>query len=153
MAVTGAAMVLSTLPAISAGLSLALASGDLTNTIRIGQVLAEVGPSFARSYTCRRRSSSTGLGSQAEWVRASRKITSRQSAFTVFAIVSPRDRFQFLAFPPACGRYCRNGQARALADCLEATPTVRRVVWYQLSSPSVSLVHRLRSSTFTRPRP
>ena len=49
MAHTGAAMVFSTLPGASAGLSRSFASGDLTNTMRIGHVLAEVGPSLARS--------------------------------------------------------------------------------------------------------
>ncbi len=49
MAVTGAAMVFSLLPALRAGSSRFFASGDLTNTIRMGLQLALVGPILARS--------------------------------------------------------------------------------------------------------
>ena len=44
MAVIGAAMLLARLPSASAGWSFSLASLDLTNTMRAGQQLAEVGP-------------------------------------------------------------------------------------------------------------
>ena len=47
--VTGALMVFSMLPGASASLSLALASGDFTNTKRAGELLALVGPHFTRS--------------------------------------------------------------------------------------------------------
>ena len=49
MAVTGAFIVLSTLPASSAGFSLSFASRDFTRMMRMGHMLAEVGPIFARS--------------------------------------------------------------------------------------------------------
>ena len=49
MAVTGAVMILSTLPASSAGFSRSFASRDFTKMIRSGHMLAEVGPIFARS--------------------------------------------------------------------------------------------------------
>src|SRR5438270_401082 len=48
-AVTGALMVLATLPASRAGFSLSFPSADLTNTTRIGHMLAEVGPIRAKS--------------------------------------------------------------------------------------------------------
>jgi hypothetical protein len=46
MAVTGAALVLSTLPGERAGMRRALASGVRTKTMRAGQELALVGPIF-----------------------------------------------------------------------------------------------------------
>jgi hypothetical protein len=49
MAVTGAFMVLSTLPASRQGRSRSLPSGDFTKTTRMGHMLAEVGPIRARS--------------------------------------------------------------------------------------------------------
>ena len=49
MAVTGAAIVLSTLPSWRQGLSFSLAAFDFTNTTRIGHMLAEVGPNLASS--------------------------------------------------------------------------------------------------------
>ena len=49
IAVTGAAIVLSTLPGDSAGRSRSFASRLLTKTKRAGQLLAEVGPHFRRS--------------------------------------------------------------------------------------------------------
>ncbi len=70
--VTGALMVLSILPSASAGLSLAFASGDFTNTKRAGLELAEVGAHSVSSTSCLSRASSTGFGSQALWVRAVR---------------------------------------------------------------------------------
>ena len=45
---TGAAIVLSTLPASRTGFSFSFASFDFTNTIRIGHMFAEVGPIFAQ---------------------------------------------------------------------------------------------------------
>ena len=44
MAVTGAAIVFCTLPASRAGFNFSLAAFDLTKTMRIGHMLAEVGP-------------------------------------------------------------------------------------------------------------
>ena len=49
MAVTGAFMVLSTLPGSRAGLSFSFAAFDFTKTMRIGHMLADVGPILARS--------------------------------------------------------------------------------------------------------
>lgn len=49
MTVTGAVMVFSTLPGASASFSLALASGDFTNTKRAGELFALVGAHFTRS--------------------------------------------------------------------------------------------------------
>ena len=49
IAVTGAAIVWATLPASSAGFSRSLASRLLTNTIRAGQQLPDVGPHFISS--------------------------------------------------------------------------------------------------------
>ena len=72
MAVTGAAMVLSTLPGASAGLSSALASAPLTNTTRAGCELAAVGPMRARSQAWRSTSSGTARSRKREWVRACR---------------------------------------------------------------------------------
>ena len=46
IAVTGAALVLSTLPGVSAGSSRAFASGVRTKTKRAGHELALVGPTF-----------------------------------------------------------------------------------------------------------
>src|SRR5579859_3193527 len=80
IAVTGAAMVLSLLPADSAGLRRALPSGVVTKTTRIGLQLALVGPILARSKTSRSRLSGTGLSCQPLWVRASRNRVSRLRA-------------------------------------------------------------------------
>ena len=49
IAVTGAALVLSTLPGLSAGISRALASGVRTKRMRAGEELALVGPIFMMS--------------------------------------------------------------------------------------------------------
>ena len=49
IAVAGAAIVCATLPASSAGRSRSLASGLLTNAIRAGQQLDDVGPHFINS--------------------------------------------------------------------------------------------------------
>ena len=49
IAVTGAALVLSTLPGVSAGSSRAFASGVRRNTKRAGQELALVGPTLMMS--------------------------------------------------------------------------------------------------------
>ena len=49
IAVTGACMVLSTLPGVRAGRSRSLASRDFTKSTRIGLQLALVGPSAASS--------------------------------------------------------------------------------------------------------
>ena len=49
IAVTGAAIVCSTLPGVSAGRSRSFASGVLTKTIRAGQLLRRVGPHFRKS--------------------------------------------------------------------------------------------------------
>src|SRR6476661_5222489 len=67
--VTGAAIVLSWLPASSAGSSFALASAERTNTKRAGQVLAVVGPNLSRSYSWCRVASST-VPENALYVRA-----------------------------------------------------------------------------------
>src|SRR6266852_3138459 len=75
MAVTGAFMVLSTLPSLRAGLSRALPSADVTNSTRMGLQLALVGPIFARSWTRRSRSSGTGFSCHPLCVCASSKIT------------------------------------------------------------------------------
>src|SRR6476469_7803956 len=91
MAVTGAVMVLSTLPAARQGLSLALAAGDTTKRTRIGQVLLLVGPHFAKSYTARNKASSTGWSNQAVCVRASVKSCSRDaSSIHDFMLCLPR---------------------------------------------------------------
>ena len=50
MAVTGAVIDFSVLPALSAGLSLSLPSFVRTKTMRAGWQLAEVGPHFMRSW-------------------------------------------------------------------------------------------------------
>jgi hypothetical protein len=47
--VTGAAIVLSRLPADKAGFSFSLPSGVRMNTKRAGELFAEVGPYFSRS--------------------------------------------------------------------------------------------------------
>src|SRR5690349_18175689 len=80
IAVTGACMVLSTLPGLSAGRSRSLASGDFTKSTRIGLQLALVGPNAAISYAWRSSASGTGRASQARWVRALRKMRSRPSS-------------------------------------------------------------------------
>ena len=49
MAVTGAFMVLSTLPSLRVGLSRALDSADFTNSTRMEQQLELVGPIFVTS--------------------------------------------------------------------------------------------------------
>ena len=49
IAVTGAARVLSTLPGVTHSSSFSLASGEVTKTIRAGELLAEVGAHFIRS--------------------------------------------------------------------------------------------------------
>ena len=49
IAITGAAIVLARLPSDRNGASFALASSDLTNTTRIGELLALVGPNLASS--------------------------------------------------------------------------------------------------------
>ena len=89
IAVAGAAIVLSTLPGWSRGRSFSFASVERTKTIRIGDMFAEVGPIFARSYAWRRSASSTGLSCQAICVRASRKIRSRAAESSVFIGSSP----------------------------------------------------------------
>ena len=81
MAVTGAAMVLSTLPGASAGRSRSFASAERMNTIRIGETLALVGPILARSTASRSKASGTGRSSQPLWVRASRNSRSRASTW------------------------------------------------------------------------
>ena len=73
MAVTGALIVLSTLPGASAGRSRSLACWLRTNTMRAGEQLALVGAIFMRSYSARNCSSETGRGSQPLWVRAALK--------------------------------------------------------------------------------
>ena len=70
MAVTGALIVLSTLPASNAVFSFSLASFVLTKTSRIGQQLALVGPHLHRSKIRSSRLSSTGLSCQKEKLRA-----------------------------------------------------------------------------------
>src|SRR5712671_4690437 len=76
MAVIGAAIVFSTLPAASAGRSRSLAPGERTNTMRIGETLALVGPIFARSTASRSKAAGTGRSCQPLWVRASRNSLS-----------------------------------------------------------------------------
>ena len=49
IAVTGAERVFSTLPGETHSSSFALASGEVTKTIRAGELLAEVGAHFIRS--------------------------------------------------------------------------------------------------------
>ena len=73
IAVTGAAMVLSTFPAERCGFSRSSASALRTKRMRAGLELAEVGPSFMSSAISFSRLSGTGLSSQAPWVRASVK--------------------------------------------------------------------------------
>jgi hypothetical protein len=63
-AVTGAASTLARLPSITQSASFALASADLTHTIRAGCILAEVGAIFIRSQMACSCSSDTGLPSQ-----------------------------------------------------------------------------------------
>ena len=64
IAVTGACLVFSMLPALSAGSSRAFASGVRTNRNRAGHELALVGPNFMMSKIARSWSSLTGVGSQ-----------------------------------------------------------------------------------------
>src|ERR1700689_752552 len=82
IAVTGAFIVLSTFVGLKAGNSRCLASCVRKKRIRAGHELALVGPNFSKSYSCRNRSSLTGLSSQALWVRAWRKRTSRASSLS-----------------------------------------------------------------------
>src|SRR5580692_13042330 len=82
IAVTGAAIVLSTLRGARAGRRRSLAWDVVRNTKRAGVVLALVGPKAASSYRRRSTSEGTGRESQTLWVRASRKIWSIQSLET-----------------------------------------------------------------------
>ncbi len=75
--VTGAAMVLATLPSIKQGLSFSLAASEVTKTSRAGEQLALVGAILTRSQSWRSRSSPTGSSVQPLWVRASRNNWSR----------------------------------------------------------------------------
>ncbi len=87
------AMVLSTLPASSAGFSFSFAAFDLTNTIRIGHMLADVGPHLRQVVDLPRASaSSTGLSSQTLCVRAWRKMRSRASSLRTLPVVAPRGK-------------------------------------------------------------
>ncbi len=76
IAVTGACIVLSRLPAERNGLSRALASGDLTNTMRAGSQLALVGQSAMSSTILTSSASGTGTSLQTLCVRAERKTCS-----------------------------------------------------------------------------
>src|SRR5271165_4922575 len=80
MTVTGAAIVLSWLPADSAGSSFFFPSGVRMKTKRAGELLAEVGPNFRMSYSSRSVSSETGSLENLLWVRASRNSTSSAAA-------------------------------------------------------------------------
>jgi hypothetical protein len=73
MAVTGAAIVLSTLPGISAPLRRDLAFALRTKTIRKGEALAEVGPIFASSTASCGSLSGTSNVRHPLCVRAARK--------------------------------------------------------------------------------
>src|ERR1700730_13637635 len=77
--VTGAAMVLSTLPGARTGLRSVLAPGVVRKTNLAGEPLALVGPRRANSYALRKSSTGTGSGSHVEWVRASQNSWSRAS--------------------------------------------------------------------------
>jgi len=72
MAVTDAPSTLATLAGASAGTSRALASAVLTNTSRMGLVLALVGPWRTSSYRARSSASAMSRGSQPLWLRACR---------------------------------------------------------------------------------
>ena len=63
--VTGACCTCGTLPGIRAGFRRCLAAGVVTKTRRAGEQLAEVGPSFTRSYKSCSSFGSTGSGSHA----------------------------------------------------------------------------------------
>src|ERR1700745_2879970 len=83
MAVTGAVIVFSVLPADKAGPSLSLPSRVRMNTKRAGELLAEVGPYFSTSYSSCSVSSETGLSCHLLWVRASLNNRARPAASMV----------------------------------------------------------------------
>src|ERR1700749_714744 len=76
-------MVLSTLAPNSAGFSFSLATWLRTKTVRIGKVLALVGPHSAISTASFSKASGTGLSRKALWVRASRKSWSSAAGLRV----------------------------------------------------------------------
>ena len=76
IAVAGAAIVLSTLPASRCGLRRCLAFSEVTKMMRAGEQLALVGPILRRSASAISVASDTGLSCQRLKVRASRKIWS-----------------------------------------------------------------------------
>src|SRR5262245_51591127 len=88
IAVTGAAIVLSRLPGLSAGLSFSLPSVVRTKTIRTGCEFCEVGPHFMISWISRSCASLTGLSRKTLCVRARRRIRSSELASIMYP--SPR---------------------------------------------------------------
>src|SRR5207247_205640 len=88
IAVTGAVIVFSTLPAARAGRSRSFARGVRRKTMRAGIVFALVGPHFIRSQIWRRVSSLTGRSGQALCDRASRKRTSIALSSMVWPMVA-----------------------------------------------------------------
>src|SRR6185436_11338637 len=86
IAVTGAAIVLSRLPGLSAGLSFSLPSGVRTKTIRAGCEFCEVGPHFMISWIARSCASLTGLSRKTLWVRALRRMWSIELASSMCGV-------------------------------------------------------------------
>src|SRR5581483_11245131 len=115
MAVAGAAMVLSTLPELSRGLSLSLAAFDFTKTTRAGSELNAVGPIFMRSTSSTSRLSGTSLGCQSRLVRASRKSRLRAAwSSRMLVLPVPCARMRAISIPktpPVAERGRKNSAA------------------------------------------
>src|ERR1700688_5071573 len=92
-------MVFSTLSGARVGFNRSFASGEVRNTKRAGEEFALVGPIRANSYASRKISTGTGLGSQALWVRAFRKIRSNASSFKRFVDSRFSVRIEFMLVP------------------------------------------------------
>ena len=99
IAVTGAAMVLSRLPGLSAGPELLLALLGAHEDDRAGCEFCEVGPHFMMSWICRSWSSLTGLSWKTLWVRRG-----AQEGVEGFGVDHGRD--------PSAGRRARSSYGR-----------------------------------------
>src|SRR5690606_2064057 len=116
--VTGAAMVLARLPSSSPGVSLALASGDFTNTRRAGPMLALVGPHLSRSYSARRVSSLTSPPNSL-WVRAVRKSRSRDASSRAWPGAGGVEGIHYLRREP---RGSRGGSGKCRGSRIQQHP-------------------------------
>jgi hypothetical protein len=90
IALTGACRVFSVLPGVMHSSRRAFASGEATNTMRAGLLLADVGPHFIRSQSWRNLASGIGSGRNPLCVRACSK-----SCSVVTFMAAPRDRGGF----------------------------------------------------------